>query len=261
MLQNFIDYMEARARIHAAYVWGGQGHNGLSDAQIRRMETNENNALRVIAYRDKLIAGGVKPEDIEYYDCSGLAVHDLKDILKILSYDTSANGLMGFCERIPRNEIKKGDWVFRVYTSGEKKGHAYHIGYVVEIVGGVPYVIEAKGRDDGVVKRSINASGASYWNVYGRPEFFKKEIEAQEQKICWSIGRILKLKDPYMRGEDVKTLQNALFLNGFTSGVLDGIFGPKVQATVKAFQAHKNLVVDGIVGPVTVKVLGGVWVG
>ncbi len=37
---------------------------------------------------------------------------------------------------------------------------------------------EAMGRDNGVVKRALNASGSSYWNAYGRPSYFKAEIEA-----------------------------------------------------------------------------------
>ena len=39
------------------------------------------------------------------------------------------------------------------------KGKAHHIGYIVDES---LNVIEAKGRDDGVVKRSLNASESGY---------------------------------------------------------------------------------------------------
>jgi peptidoglycan hydrolase-like protein with peptidoglycan-binding domain len=48
----------------------------------------------------------------------------------------------------------------------------------------------------------------------------------------------------------VETLQYLLRSRGHTVAV-DGIFGPKTDAAVRAFQGSKNLVVDGIVGPKT----------
>ena len=63
---------------------------------------------------------------------------------------------------------KKGCFVFRKNI----KGRAYHIGYVVD---DELNVVESKGRDDGVVKRPINAS-IGYWNAFGIPSFFAEEI-------------------------------------------------------------------------------------
>ena len=48
----------------------------------------------------------------------------------------------------------------------------------------------------------------------------------------------------------VKTLQYLLRARGHTVAV-DGIFGPKTDAAVRAFQQQKGLAVDGIVGPDT----------
>ncbi len=48
----------------------------------------------------------------------------------------------------------------------------------------------------------------------------------------------------------VKTLQYLLRARGHTVTV-DGIFGPKTDAAVRAFQQQKGLAVDGIVGPDT----------
>jgi peptidoglycan hydrolase-like protein with peptidoglycan-binding domain len=48
----------------------------------------------------------------------------------------------------------------------------------------------------------------------------------------------------------VKTLQYLLRARGHTVTV-DGIFGPKTDAAVRAFQQQQGLAVDGIVGPNT----------
>ena len=48
----------------------------------------------------------------------------------------------------------------------------------------------------------------------------------------------------------MKTLQRLLRQHGHTV-VVDGIFGPKTDAAVRAFQTAAHLTVDGIVGPQT----------
>lgn len=53
------------------------------------------------------------------------------------------------------------------------------------------------------------------------------------------------------RGEEVKKLQESLNKLGFNCGTADGIFGPKTEAAVKAFQKARGITVDGIVGPDT----------
>lgn len=52
------------------------------------------------------------------------------------------------------------------------------------------------------------------------------------------------------RGETVKILQQRLFV------LVDGIFGPLTEESVKEFQKLNNLTVDGIVGPKTWNKLG-----
>ena len=51
-------------------------------------------------------------------------------------------------------------------------------------------------------------------------------------------------------GHPIKTLQYLLGARGH-SVVVDGVFGPKSRAAVKAFQANHGLGADGIVGPIT----------
>jgi hypothetical protein len=57
-------------------------------------------------------------------------------------------------------------------------------------------------------------------------------------------------------GETVKLLQERLKAAGFDPGPIDGEFGPKTDAAVRAYQTAKGLTVDGVVGPQTWGALG-----
>lgn len=54
----------------------------------------------------------------------------------------------------------------------------------------------------------------------------------------------------------MSALQEALRSRGFDPGRTDGVFGPKTQAAVQAFQRSQGITVDGIVGPQTFGKLG-----
>lgn len=58
------------------------------------------------------------------------------------------------------------------------------------------------------------------------------------------------------RGPSVTQLQQLLRNQGFDPGPIDGIFGSRTQAAVRAFQQEVDLVVDGIVGIRTWTALG-----
>lgn len=174
-LNEFIEYLESH--LGDIYCWAAQGQC-VSDMDnpkewIRRMETSTSNANRAIAFMEK---SAKRP--LYAFDCSGLAMSYIQNIKKI-SGDMSSNTLYNKCTKISKSELRKGDWVFRKYVSGENKGKVYHIGYVVD---DDLNVIESKGRDDGVVKRSLNASGSSYWNAFGRPVFIFLELLNEPEK-------------------------------------------------------------------------------
>ena len=57
-------------------------------------------------------------------------------------------------------------------------------------------------------------------------------------------------------GATVKTIQQKLKNWGYYTGAVDGIFGAKTTAAVKAFQKKNGLTVDGIVGAKTLAALG-----
>lgn len=61
--------------------------------------------------------------------------------------------------------------------------------------------------------------------------------------------RLLFMRRPMIRGEDVAELQSRLSSLGFEAGKVDGIFGPDTEAAVIDFQHNRGLVEDGRVGP------------
>lgn len=59
--------------------------------------------------------------------------------------------------------------------------------------------------------------------------------------------RQLFLATPYLRGNDVKSVQRALAKAGLRISV-DGVFGPRTDQAVRRFQEQNQLVIDGVVG-------------
>ena len=68
-------------------------------------------------------------------------------------------------------------------------------------------------------------------------------------------GRILYLRAPMLRGDDVAVLQRRLGALGFDSGRVDGIYGPTTAQAVAEFQRNAGLPVDEMCGPETVVTL------
>jgi len=58
-------------------------------------------------------------------------------------------------------------------------------------------------------------------------------------------SRLLKIG---VRGTDVRQLQQALRALGYDPGGIDGVFGARTAAAVRAFQTARGLTVDGVVG-------------
>lgn len=248
-LAEFIECLDEQYKNGSIYVWGAQGESDISESWIKKKETSTENANRAIKLWKKRVNAGYK--NIRAFDCSGLGMYYLQNITGAYSSDANANTLMNDkCSKITkRSALKMGDWVFRVNSSGR----AYHIGYVVS---DDLQVIEAKGRDDGVVKRGIDASGSSYWNAYGRPKIFKTEIAEKTTAKTDNGGGIVIEVDELKKGSEgaqVKTVQRLLIAMGYSCGSCgaDGEFGSGTLDAVKSFQKAKGLSVDGIVGSKT----------
>jgi hypothetical protein len=166
MLRQFIEYL--KNQLGCIYVWGGQGETDITEEWIKRRETSAVNASRAIALWKKRVAEG--KSYIAAFDCSGLIVHFLMNN-GIIKSDTSSRGLYEMSTKLTsREELLPGDFVFR--HNGIK---IHHVGVYI----GDGQVIEAKGRDYGVVQQSIDQSGKGYWNRYGR---FEPLFEGEEQE-------------------------------------------------------------------------------
>lgn len=87
--------------------------------------------------------------------------------------------------------------------------------------------------------RGLNTDG-----VVG-PETWRALYEAG-----YRLGdRLLFLRRPMLRGDDVAELQSRLNGLGFDAGKVDGVFGPDTQRAVLEFQRNRHLAEDGLVGP------------
>lgn len=68
--------------------------------------------------------------------------------------------------------------------------------------------------------------------------------------------RLLYLRAPMLRGDDVAELQRHLGALGFDAGRVDGIFGPGTERALKDFQLNAGLTTDGVCGRDVVAGLG-----
>jgi N-acetylmuramoyl-L-alanine amidase len=70
-------------------------------------------------------------------------------------------------------------------------------------------------------------------------------------EASYKLGdRLLWLRRPMLRGDDVADLQRMLNGLGFDAGKVDGIFGPDTSRAVLEFQHNRGMAEDGICGPV-----------
>lgn len=71
-------------------------------------------------------------------------------------------------------------------------------------------------------------------------------------EASWSLGeRLLHLKTPHLRGDDVAELQTRLSRLGFDCGRVDGIYGPATARALADFQTNAGLESNGICSPET----------
>ena len=247
MLQLFLAWLIQQ--IGCLYVWGAQGQR-MTEALIRRLESNQGttNINRALKKFREHVSKGLS---LIAYDCSGLIVRFICDMHKLIPRDASANGLMrDYCRSISKAALQAGDLVFKVYTSGENKGRAYHVGVYMDD----GTVIHAKGRDHGVVREALSREK---WNAFGRLKVFENEAVTGGSEI------MLKRGD---KGQAVYDFQHACIKAGYSvlrqgerwpdtvTGVNNGAdssYGPFLESVVKSIQGKHKLPQTGEVDAAT----------
>ena len=236
MLQEWKSYLTEQVN-KGIYVMGAQGQIA-TPAFISKYSQSPKDAL---ALYQKRLNAGIPASEILAFDCSGLGLHFLEDEKHILPTDRSAAGLKAMCEKLDYSECRLGDMSFQCNAFG----HAYHVGYFVDKAD----IIEDHGSTVGVVEQYPETK----WNWYGRPSFFKAEIEQSiptptPPPITAPVLRYGAKDTP--ASQYVHLLQTLLNAKGAKLKV-DGQFGSKTLAAVKAFQSAHKLKRDGVVGPLT----------
>ena len=185
-IQLYNDYLLSCVKM--PYVWGGQHTKLTPENYVQIIEKKEAGrgcyadgqtyAEAAIEYCKKMFAQGYTV--LYAYDCSGLAMHWLQDVMHILKSDTNANGLWHHCE--DAEEPKNGYWVFRVKDPSKprKSQVASHIGFCVEIDGKI-HVIHAKGRKYGVVNELWKET-KRYWHHIGIPDCMDFSAAQEDQE-------------------------------------------------------------------------------
>lgn len=132
-------------------------------------------------------------------------------------------------------------------------------GHVGVYVGGGE-AVEARGFNYGVVRTKVKNRKWTEW-AYLPKSLLKYDSAPDSAPVivpdkpasstaCCKLGeRLLKLKSPYMTGDDVEEMQTHLNHLGYDCGTADGVFGKKTRDGVKAFQRNNGLTVDGEFGP------------
>ena len=62
--------------------------------------------------------------------------------------------------------------------------------------------------------------------------------------------RFLVLRNPPLKGEDIKKIQNLLVEKGYIIEI-DGVYGTQTSNAIIQFQKDRKMVSDGVVGPAT----------
>ena len=105
-------------------------------------------------------------------------------------------------------------------------------------------------------ERKTSTFGSSTANAVARFRLGQNlPLSSEVDATCWSAlvdecyqmgDRTLYLRLPNFHGNDVRCLQNALNVLGFSCGEADGYYGPHTEGAVKMFQENVGMLADGI---------------
>ena len=99
-------------------------------------------------------------------------------------------------------------------------------------------------RADGIVGRATMAAlGMGTDNSY------------TQQRAAGTAAATLTERQENTPSYNTADIQRLLLDAGYSTGSIDGVFGTRTESAIRAFQANHGLIVDGIVGPATLKTL------
>lgn len=158
------------------------------------------------------------------------------------------------------SQAKPGDIVGFTNTYGNfPPGTITHVGIYV----GDGMIVDRPTSDRPVQMRSIHTFGENNFviarpNAYEQVQSIKTGVDTptqapttapQTQSAAPGVDTSLIRQGDI--GPNVEALQRQLQAKGFDPGQVDGQFGPRTEAAVKAFQTAHGLEVDGVVGQLT----------
>ena len=227
----------ARERIGQPYVFGALGEDCTPANRKRRNRADYPNIVgkcQALSGK-KSTCAGCKYNGSQIYDCRGFTYWLLKQVgisISTVGATTQYNTSKDWAER--GETASMPDLVCCVFKKvGSKMSHTgMHIG------GG--RIIHCSGE----VKECVIDKS---WTHYAIPKYLYSSEELEEAGGIL-VSSILKTGS---KGDAVRSLQEDLTKLGFGCGDIDGKFGTKTAAAVKAFQKAYGLSVDGVAGTVT----------
>jgi hypothetical protein len=225
------------------YIWGTSGVLWTQARQQQLNQTTDSDREMGRKYGAKWIGHYVA-------DCSGLFRWAFKQLGSDIAHGSnsiydrycSSHGKMNNGKRTDGGELKIG---MALFTGTDKNRN--HIGLYV----GNGKIIEAKGTIAGVIESDI---ADKRWTWWGELKDVLYEGADPEPAPAPASYPTLRQGDS---GDYVTIAQNMLKARGYNLGQcgVDGKFGKATAAAVRTFQRDWGLEQDGIIGPMTWKML------
>lgn len=234
------------------YVYAAAGEMCTPDWRRNRMGYSDDKYSQAIHDACPVLCGtqpncdGCKWVDVRCFDCRGFTRWLLAQVGIALAgggattqYETASNWVaQGTIDQMPRGLTC---CVFK-----RKDGKMSHTG--MHMMNGE--IIHCST----IVKRD-KLPGTPIWTHYGIPAGLYSDAELRAAGVNVSGTKNVQTLRKGSVGEVVSLLQQALNQNG-ASLTVDGNFGAKTEAAVKAYQQAHGLAADGVAGPITLTSLG-----
>lgn len=146
-----------------------------------------------------------------------------------------------------------GAIVFFDWGGSHNIGAIDHVG-IVEAVRADGSVVTIEGNTSNAVMRRVRRSGIAGYGYppYGKPSASRPKPSAPAKPAAARYPYKSLMRRGWDDSQGVKTVQKRLNDRGAQPRLtVDGDYGPRTEAAVKAFQKRNRLEVDGVVGPKT----------